>query len=521
MRFISFIFLFPIKYYPFDYSRDLPDWYKSAIFNELYFISDGGSVWLNVDNSADEYKFDDPRLAYGRFAYLEGHEYRMYNTYDVHFYSSHALTNLWPNLQVSLQYDFRDSIARELPELRKMICEGDIVERKGKNCMPHDLGDPYEEPFDLINAYNIHDVGEWRDLNVKFVLQVFRDYYALNEITQSQGSGDNGSKFSSIEFIDKDSLYEMSYLNMVDNKKAAAGINGSQMTLEAEKNKLNRKSASMYINETSGKVYLMDAMVYLKAMYATCKVLMDKTAEWDKDGDGLIENGGTADQTYDIWKMDGPSAYCGGLWLASLHCMSVMANLLDKPEDCIKYCDLLEKGKKSFEEKLWQGNYYRFDTTPSGKETVMADQLCGHWYLKLCGFDYELLPKENVRKALKTIYDLNVKSFNEGRMGAVNGFIFNEEAGKGYVDTSCLQSMEVWTGVTYGLASTMILEGMFEEAFETAGGLYKTLSEKIGMNFETPEAIYGEKTYRSIGYMRPLSIWSMQVAWERKKANRD
>lgn len=41
------------------------------------------------------------RLAYGRFAYLEGHEYRMYNTYDVHFYASPALASLWPNLQVS------------------------------------------------------------------------------------------------------------------------------------------------------------------------------------------------------------------------------------------------------------------------------------------------------------------------------------------------------------------------------------------------------------------------------------
>lgn len=62
---------------------------------------------------------------------------------------------------------------------------------------------------------------------------------------------------------------------------------------------------------------------------------------------------------------------------------------------------------------------------------------------------------------------------------------------------------------------------MFEEGFQTAGGLYKTLSERIGMNFETPEALYAEKHYRSIGYMRPLSIWSMQVAWERRKALRD
>lgn len=28
---------------------ELPDWYKSAIFNELYFISDGGTIWLTVE----------------------------------------------------------------------------------------------------------------------------------------------------------------------------------------------------------------------------------------------------------------------------------------------------------------------------------------------------------------------------------------------------------------------------------------------------------------------------------------
>lgn len=64
-----------------------------------------------------------------------------------------------------------------------------------------------EEPFLLINSYPIHDVSEWRDLNIKFVLQVYRDYYALSKLAQL--NGDNANKFSSIEFIDKDSLFEM------------------------------------------------------------------------------------------------------------------------------------------------------------------------------------------------------------------------------------------------------------------------------------------------------------------------
>ncbi|XP_037957731.1 non-lysosomal glucosylceramidase isoform X2 [Teleopsis dalmanni] len=486
----------------------LPEWYKCAIFNQLYFISDGGTIWLQCKSSlGQELSYDDPRLAYGRFGYLEGHEYRMYNTYDVHFYASAALAHLWPNLQVSLQYDFKDAIAADLSDTRKMLYDGKVLPRKVKNCVPHDLGDPDEEPFTLINCYNIHDVNEWKDLNTKFILQVYRDYYVLSEIAQSQA--DNASKFSSIEFIDKDSLYEM-YAQ--DNKRKNS----------AEEKQQNRKSASMYINETNGKVYLMDALTYLKAMYPACKAILERTIEYDKDNDGLIENTKMPDQTYDTWTMEGPSAYCAGLWLASLQTMCSMANILDQPNDFLRFQEILDKGKRSFDEKLWNGSFYRFDTSDHHKHTIMADQLCGHWYLKTCGFDYDIYPKENVRSALKRIYQNNVLGFHGGNIGAANGFIANEDAEKpGYVDTTTLQSEEVWPGVTYALAATMIQEGMFEEAFQTAGGLYKTLSERIGMNFETPEAIYGEKRYRSIGYMRPLSIWSMQVAWERRKALRD
>ncbi|XP_030242996.1 non-lysosomal glucosylceramidase isoform X1 [Drosophila navojoa] len=487
----------------------LPDWYKCAIFNQLYYISDGGTIWLKCDSSlGNQLAFDDPRLAYGRFGYLEGHEYRMYNTYDVHFYASPALAHLWPNLQVSLQYDFKDAIGAELNDTRKMLYDGKVMPRKIKNCVPHDLGDPDEEPFTLINCYNIHDVNDWKDLNTKFVLQVYRDYYVLNELAQAQA--DNASKFSSIEFIDKESLYEQ--YSQDNNRKSSA--DGKQQ---------NRKSASMYINETNGKVYLMDAMVYLKSMYGACKAIMERTIEYDKDNDGLIENTKMPDQTYDAWVMDGPSAYCSGLWLAALQAMSVMATLLDQPNDCLRYQDILEKGKRSLEEKLWNGSYYRFDLSHNHRDTIMADQLCGHWYLKSCGFDYEIYPKENVRTALKRIYDNNVMGFHDGNIGAANGFIANasEPSKPGHVDNSTIQAEEVWPGVVYALAATMIQEGMFDEAFQTAGGMYKTLSQRIGMNFETPEALYGEKRYRSIGYMRPLSIWSMQVAWERRRALRD
>lgn len=57
---------------------------------------------------------------------------------------------------------------------------------------------------------------------------------------------------------------------------------------------------------------------------------------------------------------------------------------------------------------------------------------------------------------------------------------------------------------------------MEEQAWKTAGGMYKMLTEKIGMSYETPEAFNKDGWYRAIGYMRPLSIWSMQLALEQK-----
>lgn len=61
---------------------------------------------------------------------------------------------------------------------------------------------------------------------------------------------------------------------------------------------------------------------------------------------------------------------------------------------------------------------------------------------------------------------------------------------------------------------------MIEEGFRTAEGAYRTVYEKIGMGFETPEALSENKYYRAIGYMRPLSIWAMQQAWIESQQNR-
>jgi uncharacterized protein (DUF608 family) len=42
--------------------------------------------------------------------------------------------------------------------------------------------DPEDIPFENLNAYNFHDTKNWKDLNLKFILTVYRDYYHLKDL---------------------------------------------------------------------------------------------------------------------------------------------------------------------------------------------------------------------------------------------------------------------------------------------------------------------------------------------------
>lgn len=79
------------------------------------------------------------------------------------------------------------------------------------------------------------------------------------------------------------------------------------------------------------------------------------------------------------------SSYCGGLWLGALYCMVQMSDCLGNTDDKTYYSDLLEKAKSAFESILWNGSYYNFDESNYEAKSIMADQLCGHWYLCCCG----------------------------------------------------------------------------------------------------------------------------------------
>ncbi|MFX1563823.1 MAG: glycoside hydrolase family 116 protein, partial [Promethearchaeota archaeon] len=208
-----------------------------------------------------------------------------------------------------------------------------------------------------------------------------------------------------------------------------------------------------------------------------------------------------------VWTMKGVSAYCSGLFLAAAEAVEAMAEKLGEKAVADKYRRLVKRGKKVFEEKLWNGEYYNFDSS-GGKhsDSIMADQLAGQWFAHVCGLN-PIVPQNRARKALETVFKYNVLGFADGMMGAVNGM-----RPDGRIDKSSLQSAEVWAGTTYAVAALMIHEGLIDKGLRTAEGVYQVTYKNQGYWFRTPEAWTRKGNYRASIYMRPLAIWAIEHA---------
>jgi non-lysosomal glucosylceramidase len=247
-------------------------------------------------------------------------------------------------------------------------------------------------------------------------------------------------------------------------------------------------------------------LAYLRQCWPGMKGALDHLKEFDTKDDGLPQNQNMPDQTYDTWRMRGASAYCGSLWLAALKAAIKTADRLGDAASASKYQAWFDKAQASFVRELWNGEYFNFDTESPYKTTIMADQLAGQWYADQCGLG-ELVPKEMTRKALETIFRMNIMKLENGEMGAMNGM-----KPDGTILTENMESQEVWSGVTLALASFMKLEGMTAQADKAAWGVYNVVYTKKGYWFRTPEAWDHNGDFRGELYLRPQVIWAMEYA---------
>ena len=121
---------------------------------------------------------------------------------------------------------------------------------------------------------------------------------------------------------------------------------------------------------------------------------------------------------------------------------------------------LFAKSQASYIKKLWNGEYFRYDTASEYRDNIQADQLAGQWYANMTGLG-DIIPRDMQLRALKKIFDFNVMKFADGAMGAVNGI-----AADGSLVKTNEQVQEVWTGTTFGLAAFMLSDGMKDEGYQ-------------------------------------------------------
>jgi non-lysosomal glucosylceramidase len=413
-----------------------PSWYQAELFNELYYLADGGTLWAHERGASAQPGTTDS----DSFTYMECFDYPFYGSLDVRFYGSWALLRFWPDIEKQEMREYTATIPESIPQHYvwgwRSGREHQLVEftRKVPGAAPHDLGSPYEDPVVNPNQYNYQDVSNWRDLNSKYVLMIWRDY-ALTGATDD---------------------------------------------------------------------------AFLRESWSAVKQAMEHLKQYDTDGDGLIENGGFPDQTYDDWTASGESAYTGSLYLAALKATARMAEKLGETATADEYDKLEERAANAYVKKLWTGEYFRYAVKGTDTDAVMAEQLAGQWYADLTGLG-DLVPKNMRKSALRKVYETNVRKFAHGEMGAINGI-----GPEGTLLHSNPQVEEVWTGATFAVASHMIAEGLTGEGFATAKGVNNVVWRDRGYFFRTPEAYDAKGFYRASMYMRPQSIWAMEYALDKK-----
>lgn len=279
------------------------------------------------------------------------------------------------------------------------------------------------------------------------------------------------------------------------------------------------------------------ALKFLEDVYPAARTIMREMESFDTNKDGMIENSGFPDQTYDIWTATGVHAYCGGLWITACEAMAAMATLRTEAGLAEHYRATAQRARKVYMDTLWNGQYLKYDSSASAHhDSIMSDMLAGQWFAHVCRLPPTIAPAHAL-SCFRTIYQHNVLDFGEGKLlGAVNGMRPATSTSKAQVDNSCIQSREVWTGTTYAVAAAMLMEAsnrldhslgdsapatsltdaeraeLVSMAFNTARGIHEAGWQEFGYWFATPEAWTRNGNYRSMGYMRALCIWAMQYA---------
>ncbi|MBE6896966.1 MAG: hypothetical protein E7477_07690 [Ruminococcaceae bacterium] len=240
---------------------------------------------------------------------------------------------------------------------------------------------------------------------------------------------------------------------------------------------------------------------YLERLWIPVQKAMDSIGQLDTDGDGLPDYD-TTRNTYDAWNFSGTPTYISVLWLSALKAAVKIATVLGDNERKKQWQDLLKKGLKSLETRLWNGKYYdlwrRDDENGTFVDgSLMTDQISGEWFLRMAGIGGNL-SDERIRHLMQTIFDGNY----DPNYGLVNATC--PDGSSVSLDTyeNC-QAATIWTGIGYTIAALALSVGMED--------ICDTIVESTHINQLRCGRLWNHEECGP-RYTRPLSSWTTMVA---------
>jgi uncharacterized protein (DUF608 family) len=244
---------------------------------------------------------------------------------------------------------------------------------------------------------------------------------------------------------------------------------------------------------------------WLKKMYPKVKESMDYCiTTWDPRSTGTLEE--PHHNTYDI-EFWGPDGMCTSFYLGALKAMSEMGKFLGV--DVQKYKILYDKGRKTMETELYDGEYFiqnikwdglnapdpvktsanAFNTSYSEEalklmqkegpkyqygKGCLSDGVLGAWIAEVCGLG-NIVDSAKVASHLKSVHKYNFRSdlsdhSNPQRpsyaLGSEGGLLLCTWPKGEMLSLPFVYSNEVWTGIEYQVASHLMFMGEVEKGLE-------------------------------------------------------
>ncbi|TAM82563.1 MAG: hypothetical protein EPN47_07835 [Acidobacteria bacterium] len=253
---------------------------------------------------------------------------------------------------------------------------------------------------------------------------------------------------------------------------------------------------------------------------------------WDSNRDGVME--GVQHNTYDI-EFIGPNPFCGMWYLAALRAGEEMARAMGDASTAAEYQRIFRQGSEWVDANLFNGEFYAQKVASIAKDDIakglqagmgtvdtehptyqvgagcLSDQLMGQYFALIAGLGL-LVNRENVQKALRSIWKYNYKQNLDDHASVQRAYALNNEAGLVICEYPHGERprvpfpyfAEVWSGSEYAAAGLMISMGMVAEGVQ--------IVENTRRRFDGEKRNPWNEAECGYHYARPMSSWAPLLA---------